>query len=696
MKSPYYPYALLKTDSKIVLLFKFMPFQFENLPPEQLELQVPVYILKGQTFARRKGLLAVFNDKFSVQYYEIVDGYFKAMVHLGDGINCLTLQHVDGIWMNGKPAFPKDGPTVFDQAVVKLNYNPIKNESLVPKIHLCVLVGKDSPQLFDCPQAKRYEGNNLDAAVRKLRMGGRLMQAFTQDDMYLEKFGSRSFRFVEEKTRSTISYFEEVKGVVRNEIKIHVIRSDRTVGELRSADYAQQNPKAKKAGELFGIAMDALTKYGGPFAESATSGVPAMAAVMILDAHWDRTQNLILGHAALGGGNDRIKLAIFGSHGLHSWPMNMESLHRALTDTTPISTSEVANDCNQCGTAWECFTLTLGAFMHEIGHLLGCPHQKNGVMLRDYLTMNRKFLAKEAYCQRTKKSEWGPVLTSTEPGWHRLDKIRFLYHPAFAVPADFYVESFRPTAFRCNQGMKLPADAVCEISVLAIDKDTLDLVAPSGIYLVEFMTGEFPDLQYEFLPVFLKGQGCSPVVRLSVSQLESQLKSKKPINVRVLARGFVQKDISDLRKFLRELSSPVLVNGGTLSLTKSEVYGGGQGRDLMVTFPEKRITGLQITHGLALDGIRVLFSDRSYVDFGNFKSHHSDFHLEEDEIITGFNIRCGAWVDAIQILTNKRSSPMLGGTGGGVRQFIVPHGKKLQGFYGKMSGWCNGVGFLYG
>ncbi|KAH3668974.1 hypothetical protein OGAPHI_002729 [Ogataea philodendri] len=673
-----------------------MSFQFENLPPEQLQLQVPVYILKGQTSVPRNGLLAIFNDKFNVQYYEVYNGHFKAMIHLGPGVNSLVLQHVDGIWMNGQPAFPKDAPSVYAESKVKINYSPIQDDRLVPKIHLCVLVARDSPHLFDCPQAKMFEGNGLDVAIKKLRMGGRIMQAFTQDDMYLEHFGSRSFRFIEEHTRTTISYFEEQRGVKRDEIKIHVIPCNRTVAEIRNADYAQQNSKAKKAGELFSIAMDSLVKYGGPFSDQSTNSIPAMAAVMILDAHWDKSQNLILGHAALGGGSDRIKLAIFGSHGLHSWPMNLESLHRAFTDTTPISTNEVANDCNQCGTAWECFTLTLGAFMHEIGHLLGCPHQRNGVMLRDYLTMNRKFLPKEAYCQRTNRSEWGPVPTSQEPGWHRLDKIRFLYHPAFAVPSDFYVDSFKPRAFQVNQGMKLPQDMISEISVVTIDKDTFDLVAPSGLYLVEFITGEFPDLHYEFLPVFLQGQGCQGGVRISISSVEAQLKTKKPINLRILARGFIQKDISDIRKLLAELSTPVMVQGGSLALTKSEPYGGSNGRDVMVSFPDKNIKGFQVTHGLALDGIRVCFEDNSYVDFGNFKHHHTDFWLQKDEVVTGFNVRCGAWVDGIQILTNRKTSPMLGGGGGGVRQFLIPQGRKLQGLYGKMESWCISVGFLYG
>ncbi|ODV87301.1 hypothetical protein CANARDRAFT_5849 [[Candida] arabinofermentans NRRL YB-2248] len=677
-----------------------MPITFENLPRDYEELQVPVYILKGHSTASNSGLIAVSSSKFPIQYFEVTQGYFKCFLNLGKGINDLLIQHIDGAFVNGYPSLP-NLPKPYEQIKVSIKYNPL-DASLVPQIHLCVMVGKDSPGLFDCPKDKQFEGNGLETAIRKMRVGGRIMQAFTQDEMAKNGLGKRSFRFVEENSVSTLSITDERNAVMRDEIKIHVIRSDRTVAEIRDANFAQQNKNAKKAGELFDMALKSLTNYGGPFSDKETDKTRAIAAVLILDAHWDPKQNLILGHAALGGGTDRIKLAIFGSQGLHSWPMNVESIHKAFTDCTKLNTKEVANDCNECSQYWECLTVSLGAFMHEIGHSLGCPHQENGVMLRDYVTMNRKFLTKERACVRTRKGEWGPVGTNSEPGWHRLDLVRFLYHPAFAIPSDLNDMNFRPAESRVNKGMRLPESINNEATVIAIDSENMEIRCDSGIYLIECYIGEFSRLHYEYLPQFYRGIGAQKVIKLNLKVLMSQLppqyqNTQQPIKLEILSCGFGQKTIDNVVKYMldhsRAISIPQLPN---LRVRRSDNFGSAPGKDVLAAIPPtKQIAVIRVTHGMALDGFQIYFRDNSYVDFGNSKSHYSDFHLESDEYLIGINVRSGLWVDAIQFVTNKRESPMFGGNGGGLRKFVVPQGTRLVGFYGVMGQWCNQVGVLY-
>ncbi|KAI1039749.1 hypothetical protein LB505_004620 [Fusarium chuoi] len=56
-------------------------------------------------------------------------------------------------------------------------------------------------------------------------------------------------------------------------------------------------------------------------------------------------------------------------------------------------------------------------------------------MLRDYVVLNRTFVAREAYCTRT-KSKGGLALQADECGWHRLDCLRFRAHPSFRLPND--------------------------------------------------------------------------------------------------------------------------------------------------------------------------------------------------------------------------------------------------------------------
>lgn len=676
-----------------------MPITFENLPRDYEQLQVPVYILKGRSSAKSEGVIGVYSDKFSDQYYEVTDGFFKAYIHLSPGINKITLKHLDGEFQpNGYAAFNMEKKP-YDETTITLNYCPIPdNQFNVPKIHMCVLVGRDSPALFDCPMDKMYEGNSLTTAIKKLRVGGRIMQAFTQDEMNKNMCGKRCFRFVEENTLSTVSYQEEMAKAKRSEIKIHVIKSNHSVAEIRDANYAQQNSKATEAGKLFDFALEALKNSGGPFSDEATANTPALAAVLILDAHWDRAANLIRGHAALGGGTDRIKLAIFGSQGLHSWPMNWESIHKAFTDCTPLSTDEVANDCNECSQYWECLCVSLGAFMHEIGHSLGCPHQENGVMLRDYTTMDRKFLTKERKCIRTRRDEWGPVLSKYEPGWHRLDILRFLYHPAFVLPGDFQDQAFKPQFSLINQGMKLPAEISSEPTFMAIDSDTIDIFSESGIYLVECHVGEWSRLHYEYLPQIYQGPGPQRYIRLKYSLMQQQIAPEfkgKPVKLEVLTMGFGQKSIENVQEFLKQHSQTITLLNNKKA-RKSDSYGAGQSTPIECIFPNKKISFFRVSHGSALDGIETYFEDGSKVTFGNPKPHYSDFKLDNDEFVTMIAFRAGGWVDSVQFMTNKKTSPNYGGNGGGLSKIPLQQGTTLLGFYGSLGSWIDRIGIYYG
>lgn len=674
-----------------------MGFTFENLPSDNEPLPVPVYILKGTVSNRQNGIIGAFSESFPPQFYKVTGGHFKLYLHLTKGLNRIKLQHLDGGFrMNGYAEYdPNQNP--FDEIQIVVNCDPLDpNLFAQPQIHLCVLVGRDSQMLFDAPSDKMYEGNGLATAVRKLRVGGRLMQAFTLDEMSKNGFGKRCFRFVEEECIGTTSYQDEMKQTKRSEIKIHVLPSKYTVSQIRDANYAQQNKDAKEAGKLFDMALEGLKDYGGVFSDSATNSTPAMAAVMILDAHWDPQQNLILGHAALGGGTDRIKLAIFGSQGLHSWPMNWESVTKAFTDCTKLNVREVANDCNECGQYWECLCVSLGAFMHEIGHSLGCPHQEHGVMLRDYVTMNRKFLTEEMACMRTHKGQWGPVLTKDEPGWHRLDIIRFLYHPAFALARDFGDQVFKPSYTLVNQGMKLPDGINAGPTFSALDENNLLISSDTGVYLIEVYIGEWSRLHYEYNPPIHGGIGVQKSIKLDYSLIQSQLAPEwrnKPIKLEVLTLGFGQRSIDNLKDYLVSSSKPVTIGNG-MTAFKSDAFGLNGGRP-SIGLVNKQIKTIRVTHGSALDGVRFIFLDGTYSDFGNFKHHYSDFDMAPDETVIGVVIRSGAWVDGIQFITNKRVSPTFGGTGGGANKFMIPKGQFL-GLFGEMGDWVFKVGVLYG
>lgn len=175
---------------------------------------------------------------------------------------------------------------------MNINYLPATTS---PPVQLVILLGKDSPGTFDAvPERMQREGNDLGAAIRKFRMAAYLWQAFTGEQMYRNGFGRRCFRFEEEWQSGTLTFRDRDSGQMRSEAKIHVVRSEKTVKELRDLDVAQQYEKAAHSGELFSIAMGAMKSHFGP-----TPGQKQYVSVLLLDAHWDTKAKTITGVSRL-------------------------------------------------------------------------------------------------------------------------------------------------------------------------------------------------------------------------------------------------------------------------------------------------------------------------------------------------------------------------------------------------------------
>lgn len=277
-----------------------------------------------------------------------------------------------------------------EELTLTLTYVPLLQ---TPPLHLAIMIAKDSPLIIDCPPSKRggltSAHSDLDAAIKKFRMTAYMWQALTAEDMRSKGLARRSFRLEEEWTTDTLSstFFNSslnssngsshvgLKSSVRSTAKIHLIRSDKTVAELRDAKVAQQNPRVgeKRKQNLHKWFTAALKAAGGPFTDSAR---PVVAG-LILDSHYDIENDLITAHAALGNSNPKgISLGMCGSHLTYSWPRFIEEVSACLLDTSEPGET-VGNDNGECGTLWEAVSQhsleqnCLFVPFHELRYCLG-------------------------------------------------------------------------------------------------------------------------------------------------------------------------------------------------------------------------------------------------------------------------------------------------------------------------------------
>lgn len=274
-------------------------------------------------------MLTVICHEYPATRWPCFNSYFKALVHLVPGPNTIQFAY-------------EEGTLDFHVQYLPLLQNP--------PLFLCILLGSDSDGTFDVPPEKNGE-NTLEVAIEKLRMAGYMWQAFCGEQMHRNGLGRRTFRLDESWQR------DPVDGQMREIAQIHVIRSKRhTVREIRDVRRAQQSPERDDGvPSLFDLFLQELEDHPR-FAKQSY-----IVAGLVLDSHWDTKKQVVLGHAALGGGaSDDRRLGIFGSHLLHAWPRHIHEIPSCMLNTTPTDTRYVANDANESGEWWR--ALNIGEF----------------------------------------------------------------------------------------------------------------------------------------------------------------------------------------------------------------------------------------------------------------------------------------------------------------------------------------------
>lgn len=696
----------------------------------------PTIIITGTSSTPQGAVNITNNDNkvFPPQSFEVNNGVFKAIVHLSEGTNSLKFDVSPNAFINFQ-GFIENNSKVADTTSVNLNFQDMKNNK---PFHLCLIVAKDSPGVFDMPsyKLKRGENSSVSLAVRKLKVIGRLYQAITHDSMRNLGFNNRSFRFSEEsQSHQGIFGYNVESPIPHNEIKVHIITSDKTLAELRDPNKTQQKHDATDKNFTLSHAHDLVRHYPEIFDEQKKNGWAVQVACMYLDSTWDKKQKLILTHAAVSSGAQDLKVAVFGSHGLHSFPNNFPQVTPCFLDATHLSTNEVANDCNECGTSWECLNICGGAFLHEIGHALSCPHQVDGIMLRDYVRWNRAFMTRENECLRTKSK--GAVINrngswNESCKWNDLDCVRFLFHDAFTLPIDDFGKVAGTTR---NLQEVAPAEYP--------SKEGIVVKSTAGIFNVELVRDGLTRFNIPFFPQRYGGRGLLHEMTLNYNQLYSDLKrhtnnGDQKFGIRVMSLGG-DLYIDDFKQHVDGFGDKILTGDFGLGRGKITGYKSGLlGRTISKYhesyFNINSVYKVRIYHGGSLDGITFYYTSdqvgapavpsRNYASgfmnklkgkgdqqtfqnsggeskestIGNKTGGYTDFELQKGETISKFHFRNGGWIDAVEVETSSgRKSGMLGNATGGHLSTLESPGRDftIVGMYGYIGRWLDGIGIIY-
>lgn len=549
-----------------------------------------------------------FNKTQPAQHWPLHKGHWKALAMLVPGANkiSLKLHHAGGI---------------NDSVELSLNYIPLLQ---LPPLHLAILVARDSPLLIDCPPSKygavSTAHSGIDAAIAKFRMAAYMWQALTAEDLRQKGLGRRAFRLDEEwGVDTTIRAGHNGQNPTGSVPKVHIIRSEKTVAELRDPQVAQQNRRGSDRDALHGYFEAALLKSGAPF----ESKYRPVVAGMLLDSHYDIAQSLILGHAALGCHKpDGLSLGIFGSHLTYAWPRFLEEVPACLTDLGyPGDT--IANDNGESGTASQACFIGQGAFLHEVGHAFGADHT-TGIMARGYnKSWAMNFIEHESNDGLTNKAKWDLS-----------DVLRFKLLPHFALPGDEYPVSseFKNATISIEADSETHTGLADEGSEDSEPHAILKISCKAGLALVKVQNGLNDPKEYNFV----NEEGtCGPPSTMHVNTTIEQFGRCQQLYIIALGMHGKERIVSNAWKLLQQ-KPYIRIPGSNVILRKQAVASDNFQGDVdrfigwAVLFKYRskkdgelyRATSIDLRVGCTMDGAVVHYEDGTHQNCGPARNEH--------------------------------------------------------------------------
>ncbi|KAJ5380548.1 uncharacterized protein N7496_002976 [Penicillium cataractarum] len=545
----------------------------------------------------------------STQHWPLNKGQWSALVMLSPGLNKLAfkLHHVGG---------------VSDSLEIAVNYLPLLQ---LPPLHLAILVAKDSPLLIDCPPTKfgsiSTAHSSIDSAVSKLRMSAYMWQALTAEDFRQKGLGRRSFRLEEEWAPNTTIH-KNHQYVPGDNIqmgcmaKVHIIRSQRTVAELRDANVAQQNSRGRDRDALHRYFEQDLISSGAPF---EPKNRPVVAG-LILDSHYSSQQSLITAHAALGCHKpDGVSLGIFGSHLTYSWPRFLEEIPSCLTDLTPPGDT-VGNDNGECDTMRGACFVGQGAFLHEVGHAFGAGHT-TGIMARGY----SKSWAMNFIQHKNHDS------LKNDAKWDLQDTLQFKLLPHFALPGDELVtEKFQRASVKVE--VSLEGDDPMESEGKT---EGLKISCSAGLAQVKIQSGKDNPVVHDLM------DDAKPACTLfQVVEMREKYDQTQPLKITALGLNGKIRVVNDFWAMCKDLPF-ILIPDSDVVLQKQSVrsYNLESAEDddnflkwaMLLRQRGKdgqlhRATSIDLRVGCTMDGAVVHYADGQHANCGPARRANGQLH----------------------------------------------------------------------
>ncbi|MCC9644630.1 metallopeptidase [Rhodopirellula sp. JC740] len=303
------------------------------------EVRYPVILLRGQldnTEIEDANTLKIANAQ-SPEHAQPVTvitrgSQFKALVHLSEGKNSITLEH----------------PSATTRQL-EITYTPQTNPHYVRLIWMTDDSGQTEFATPNDSVTQDYEA--------RLRTAALLMQTFTAERMRDLGYGQRTFRLETD---------------ADGQIIVHTWKGDRP-----KEDYYAQ--------------ADNQTWWPNIRRWIGETHPDPMAKNVVLAAYTrkDPRTGKMLGHTALGGAN----LGLFGSASVFSWPRDIQTAMKVFQDDSPIDATRVHDDSAFRSRVWALASTTIGATLHETGHAMGLPHCTDpmGIMTRGFDHFHRVF-----------------------------------------------------------------------------------------------------------------------------------------------------------------------------------------------------------------------------------------------------------------------------------------------------------------